>query len=179
MELEELVAGCKKGDDKYRKELYTRFYRTIFSVCYRYLGEVEDTKDLTNDVFIKIFNKITGYEFTGSFEGWIKRIAVTTSIDLIRSRKNEKLFIEIDQCYNLHAEIVDNVDKMDYDKIMKGVPEMEKTILNLFCIEGYSHKEIAEQLEISEGHSRWLLHQGRSIIKKMLEPKGVLVNVKG
>ena len=76
-------------------------------------------------------------------------------------------------------QIVDNVDKMDYDNIMKGVPEMEKTILNLFCIEGYSHKEIAEQLEISEGHSRWLLHQGRSIIKKMLEPKGVLVNVKG
>lgn len=179
MEIEEIVKGCKKGHDKSREMLYTTFYRTVFSVCYRYCSEVDDAKDLTNDVFIKIFNKIGSYEFTGSFEGWVKRIAVTTSIDLIRSRKNEKLFVEIDHCYDVFVEMEDSADKIDYKKIMKGLPEMEKTVLNLFCIEGYSHKEIAQQLQISEGHSRWLLHQGRSLIKKMLEPKGILINVKG
>lgn len=162
----DLIARCKKQDRKAQRLLYDRLADRMFPICLRYMGERERAKDIMHDGFITLFSKLSEYRREGSFEGWARRIFVTTA--LMQLRKNDVLrnSEQIDGKVPLKDIEVNpqETSKLDTEKIMKlivSMPEGFRTVFNLFAIEGFSHKEIAEKLGIGEGGSRSQLSRAR------------------
>lgn len=154
----ELIHKCKKKERAAMAELFGILAPKIKGVCYRYSGNEFDAEDLLQETFITIFTKIDSFKGEGSFEGWAKRIATNTSLNWLRKNKvilqmqelNYKTDLEEEEegenLMDIHAEELVNC--------IANLPDGYRTILNLFAIEGFSHKEIAAQLGISESTSR-------------------------
>lgn len=152
-----LLEGCKKNDSTAQQELYNKYSPKMLSVCYRYAKTREDAEDMLQEGFIKVFTQIHQFESRGSLEGWILRIMVHTCINHLK--KNKRFNENIDL---LHAENI--VIKEDYIparlqakqvvESIRSLPIGYRTVLNLYAIEGYSHKEIGAMLDIEESTSR-------------------------
>ena len=159
-ELQKIVAGCVKGKARYQKKLFEMFYGKMMGVCMRYSRDQDQAQDIVQTGFIKIFKKIEVYNFKGSLEGWIRRIMVNTAIDHIRKNKRDPFSIEDDA----RIEDVEGEDFFAYEKeeetkikadvAMKAISKLSpayRTVFNMYVIEGFTHKEIAEYLGVSEG----------------------------
>ena len=174
----ELVKKCREQDRRAQKELYDRLSVKMFPVCLRYIGDREKSKDVLHDGFITLFTKLREYRGDGVFEGWARRIFVTTA--LMYLRKNDVLH----QAKQIDGE-VPVTDKefvldpketanLDADKIMElivSMPEGFRTVFNLYAMEGFSHKEIAEMLGLSEGGCRSQLSRARVWLQERLKKK--------
>jgi len=173
--LHETVRKCAEGDRKAQQELYKFYYSKMMGVCYRYSKNPEDAKDLLHDGFIKVFNNLAKYNFNGSLEGWVRRIMVNTAIDFYRKNKNVYLVNEDESSVleNSKIESADNIySQFGVTDIMEAIQALSpayKTVFNLYAIEGYPHKEIAEMLNISEGTSKSNLAKARQKLRKLLE----------
>ena len=152
----------------------------MMSVCYRYARDEDEAKDILQDGFIKVFEKIDNYSFEGSFEGWMRRIIVNTAIDTYRKRKrelsqNEELYKNTYKEFNEY----DDTDYNPYESIsikdvvgaMQLLSPAYRAVFNLYIMEGMTHKEIAASLEISEGTSKSNLAKAKANVKKMLSEK--------
>jgi RNA polymerase sigma-70 factor (ECF subfamily) len=154
---ERIINECKRGNPKFQKLLFERFAPRMLGVCVRYFKTIEEAEDALQDGFIKVFNKIETYRGDGSFEGWIRRIMVNTSINLHRQNFKHYFHIEID---NAKVQVSD--ERVDFDalevedivKKIKNLPNGYQLVFNLFEVEGYSHKEIGDMLNISENTSK-------------------------
>lgn len=153
--------------------LYTRFAPKMYAVCLRYSGNSDDAQDLLQEGFIKVFKNLEKYRGDGSFEGWIRRIFVNTSIEYFR-RKVKLTTVSETQEITIEDKEWNALDTMAEKDIIKIVQELSpgyRQVFNMYVIEGYSHKEISEILGISEGTSKSQLARAKVILKKIIETK--------
>ncbi len=160
----ELAKLCARGDEKARKELYTRYAASLYALCIRYVGDRELARDLMHDAMIKIFDTVGKYKPTGSLRSWCARVTVNLVIDHLRkARKLET--VSIDQTQEKipepQKEDVAKIPKAELMRMVGKLPETKRVIFNLFCVEGYSHKDIAQMLGIKEKTSSSLLFKAR------------------
>ncbi len=168
-----LIEKCKKGSARYQKVLYDRYACKIYPICYRYAKNEEDAKDILQETFIRVFNKLETFQDKGSFEGWIKRIAVNVAI---RHYQNEIKKIDqhdIERVPELHtdASVLSDLNAEEILRTISELPNGYRIVFNMYALEGYSHKEIAETLNISEGASRSQLTRARQALMEILQPK--------
>lgn len=168
-----LIAGCKRGESWARKQLYELHAPVMMGVCMRYTNDRETAKDILQDGFIKVFTKIDTYSETGSLGGWMRRVFVTTALEYLRRNDALKLSVSIDD-YNEAMENADvsALDQISADELMACVaalPEGYRTVFNLFAIEGYTHSEIANMLNIKESTSRSQFIRARKVLQNKVE----------
>ena len=160
----ELAKQCARGDDKARKELYMRYAGSLYALCLRYVGDRELARDLMHDGIMKVFDTIGKYRPEGSLKSWVSRVTVNLVIDHIRkSRKFQTVSLEEKQerLPEPEKEEMRLVPKEELMKMVTRLPETKRVIFNLFCVEGYSHKDIAAMLGIKEKTSSSLLFKAR------------------
>lgn len=165
--LESLVEQCRNQDGRAQRMLYERLSSKMLGVCRRYIGDALEAEGVLVHGFLKVFNKINQFSGTGNFEGWVRRIMVNES--LLYLRKNKSMYLEVDieeartePDYGQAAYLFEERELMEMiDKLPIGY----RTVFNLFAIEGYSHKEISEQLNINENTSKSQLSRARALLK--------------
>ncbi|MDP5104673.1 MAG: sigma-70 family RNA polymerase sigma factor [Polaribacter sp.] len=171
MKLEELIKDCCKQKIAAQTQVYQLFSDKLFAVCLKYSRNYEDAEDNLQDCFITIFDKIDQYKHTGSFEGWLKRIAINTALQ--KYRKKPALYIvkevaDVDELEDFDLETTD----LGIDVLLgfiQQLPDNYRLIFNLYVLDNYSHNEIAEMLKISVGTSKSNLFRARKILKEQLE----------
>lgn len=173
---EEIIAGCRKKNRALQEHLYRTYYSTFLKVCARYAKSMQDAEQLLNDGFLKVFSQIDNFRNTGSFAGWMQRIMVNTCLDYLRSTAlKEEMTMHVkaippeETNLSVSNEGLESIEFKELVQIIQLLPSMTRTVFNLFVFDGYNHKEISEQLEISEGTSHWHVHQARSILQKKIK----------
>jgi RNA polymerase sigma-70 factor (ECF subfamily) len=169
LSLDQLIESCKINNTKAQSELYKLFSSKLFSVCLKYSRNYAEAEDNLQDAFITIFKKIDQYKSKGSFEGWLKRVAINTVLQKYRS---EKVFDIINE--NVIDEVELDVDEesisIDYLlRIIQELPDRYRLVFNLYVLDGYSHKDIADMLNINIGTSKSNLARARQILKQTIE----------
>lgn len=168
---EDLIKGCLRKDRKYQEMLYRRYSRKMYAICQGYTRDKELAQDILQDGFVKVFMKISTFDANNSLEGWIRRIMTNTAIDYFRQSKKLNSFIELEEQHSEETSDDAVNKKINVDEILyylDKLPVGARMIFNLYAIEGYSHKEIASQLNISEGTSKSQFSRARSLIKTYL-----------
>jgi RNA polymerase sigma factor (sigma-70 family) len=166
----ELIEGCRQKNAQAQKSLYDRYAGKLYALCCRYIKEKMEAEDVLIMSFTKILNRIDQYKGDGSFEGWMKRIVVNESLTYLR--KNKTMYLEMDIAA---ADREPDFEKMENElhaedlmKLIDTLPTGYRIVFNLYAIDGYSHKEIAEQLGISENTSKSQLSRARVVLQKSL-----------
>lgn len=170
MEVDKLITGLKKGNRVDQKKLYDTYAPLFMSIGIRYLKNVEEAEDALAEAFIKIFTKITTYKNEGSFEGWIKRIMINEC--LMKIRKNKRNFLHLpleDVEISIEPEALDRLNVEEIMQTIAELPEGYRTIFNLYAIEGYKHREIAEILNISIHTSKSQLIMAKKKLQGILK----------
>lgn len=166
----DLVKGCQKGDRKSLELLYTRYSPKMFSICMRYAQNHHNAEDILQDAFVKVYKNIGKFRNEGSFEGWLRRIFVNTAIEHYRKKVSMYPILEV-QHTSMDITNDHTLDKMAANELLALVQELSpgyRTIFNLYVVEGYSHREISEQLGISEGTSKSQLARARYLLQNMI-----------
>jgi RNA polymerase sigma factor (sigma-70 family) len=167
---DELIKGCLRRDANAQRELYDTFSSKMYSICYRYVKDSMEAEDILVTSFMKVFDKISQFKGEGSFEGWIRRIVVNEALTYLRRNRSMYLETELEQAdlepdYNM---LSDHLEAEDLLNMIKELPTGYRIVFNLYAIDGYSHKEIADQLGISENTSKSQLSRARTYLQKML-----------
>ncbi|GAA3777499.1 RNA polymerase sigma factor [Corallibacter vietnamensis] len=170
MSLKQLIHKCINNETKAQSELYQLYSSKLFSICLKYSRNYAEAEDNLQDAFVTIFNKISQYKHKGSFEGWLKRIAVNTALQRYR---NQGVFEIIDES---KIEIVEVTIDDDFDisidfllQIIQELPDRYRLVFNLYVMDGYSHKDIADMLKITTGTSKSNLARARMILIEKIE----------
>ena len=169
MSLDQLIENCKINDTKAQGELYKLFSGKLFSICLKYSRNYVEAEDNLQDAFLTIFNKIEQYKGKGSFEGWLKRIAINT---VLQKYRNERVFDIINENVTEDAivEMDEEIIPIDYLlRIIQELPDRYRLVFNLYVLDGYSHKDIAEMLNINIGTSKSNLARARQSLKGTIE----------
>jgi len=173
-ELSQIIEGCKKKIRTLQKKLYEKYFGKMMSIARRYIPDNELALEVLNNGFLKIFNNIDQYKGTGSFVGWMSRIVTNAALDYIRTNKKyEEHFILKEEITSDESVLIDEEEVEDIDinkiyQIIDKLPNMCKAVFNMYVMDGYSHKEIGEALNISIGTSKAHLSAARKKIKYML-----------
>ncbi len=177
---ETLIAGCLKGDNKSQKALYERYAPKMHTVCLRYIKDCGEAEGTMLNGFMKVFDKIAQFKSEGSFEGWIRRIMVNESLSYIRKHKAMYLEVDIDKAANEpdFNSLDNHLEADDLLAMIQRLPIGYQTVFNLYAIEGYSHKEIAAQLGISENTSKSQLSRARALLKSYLNKSEQIIRNK-
>ena len=169
MTLEELIIQCKKQDAQAQAALYKQYASILFSICLKYSPNYAEAQDNLQDAFITIFKRIEQFKGKGSFEGWIKRITVNTALQKYRKQKLFEISDE-GKLEEADTEVEDTGVPLDFLlKIIQELPDRYRLVFNLYVLDGYSHKEIGEMLQISDGTSKSNLARARMILKTKVE----------
>lgn len=174
----DLIKGCISGDRKMQRELYDRFASKMYGVCLRYAGNTNDADDILQEGFIKVYNNLHKFRGEGSFEGWVRRIFINTCIEQYRKKVKSYNITETHE-NTVEDSDIDALDVLEAKDLVKLINELSpgyKTVFNLYVVEGYSHKEVAELLGISEGTSKSQLARAKGTLKKMLETRYKKIN---
>jgi len=168
---ENLIKACLKNNRKAQKILYTKYAPKMMGICLRYASDKEKAHDYLQDGFVQVFLFLHTFEHKGSFEGWMRKIFVNTA--LAKLRKNDPLreTKELDKVdlTDGNASALSQLSAKELIALVQALPDGFRTIFNLYAIEGYSHKEIAELLQISEGTSRSQYQRARGVLKKKVQ----------
>jgi len=168
----ELIDECLKNNRIAQKQLYEKFSRKMFGVCLRYAKSREDAEDILADVFVHVFVKLSSFKRDGSFEGWIRRIAVNTAITAYRSNLKYNLNDDISQVYDLSVDDESAIDLMNVQQlrsVIQQMPDGYRMVFNLYAVEGYNHREIATILDINEGTSKSQYSKAKLWLQNRLE----------
>lgn len=168
MSLDQLIHDCKNNDTKAQEQLYRLFSSKLFAICLKYSRNYAEAEDNLQDGFLIIFDKIHQFNFKGSFEGWVKRIMINnvlqqyrgvSFLELTHENISDEPEVEIDETVSLDFLM----------KIIQELPDRYRLVFNLYVIDGYPHKDIAEMLDISTGTSKSNLSRARMILKEKIE----------
>ncbi|MEO6220293.1 MAG: sigma-70 family RNA polymerase sigma factor [Ginsengibacter sp.] len=167
----DLIQGCINGNRQMQEHLYQKYSSKMYGVCLRYSGNMEDANDLLQEGFIKVFKNLNKFRGEGSFEGWIRRIFVNTSIEHFRKKIKLYNVTEVHENTNQDYDltILDTLAEKDIIILVNELSPGYKAVFNMHVIEGYSHKEIADVLGITEGTSKSQLARAKGVLKKSLE----------
>ncbi|MEM7654836.1 MAG: RNA polymerase sigma factor [Bacteroidota bacterium] len=166
----ELVAGCQAGKPVFQRALYERYHRLMFGVCLRYTDNRDDAHDIMQEGFIRVFSNIHKFRSQGSFEGWVRRIMVHTSIE--HYRKNSRYFmVDIEEARGIEfdADALTSLSRQEILHLVQQLPPGYRTVFNLYAIEGHSHQEVALMLDISVGTSKSQLSRAKKQLQTQLE----------
>ncbi len=169
MSLNQLIENCKNNNTKAQGELYKLFSSKLFSTCLKYSRSYAEAEDNLQDAFLTIFSKIEQYKSKGSFEGWLKRITVNT---VLQQYRNEKVFDIVNEntIEDVDIEIDEDHISLDYLlSIIQELPDRYRLVFNMYVLDGYSHKEIANMLNINIGTSKSNLARARQTLKQAIE----------
>ncbi len=167
----DFIAACVRKEKWAQKQLYVEHYGSMMGVCLRYAGDQDEAMDILHEGFIKVFKNINKYKPGTSLNAWIRRIMINTSIDYYR-KKTRRRTDDIEQAYDLSHEGVNAVSICGEKEILAAIQKLSpayRTVFNMYVIEGYSHKEIADELDISESTSRSNLVKARLKLQAMIE----------
>jgi len=176
-----ILQGCLRNDTTAQRELYNRYSPKMLSVCYRFAHHREDAEDMLQEGFIKVFSQIHTFQNKGAFEGWIRRIIVHTCINHLKKNKkfNERVDIIHATSIQVREESVPSiVQAKQVVECIRILPIGYRTVLNLYAIEGYSHKEIAGMLDIEESTSRSQYTRAKQMLEDILVKKKIIMRPK-
>ncbi len=166
----DLIQGSINGDRRMQELLYNTYSPKMYGVCLRYSGNDDDAQDILQDGFVKVFRNLPRFRAEGSFEGWMRRIFVNTAIEHYRKKVNLQPVGE-NQETTLETNDWSALDRLAVKDIMQAVQELSpgyRTVFNLYVIEGYTHKDIAEMMGISEGTSKSQLARAKAILQNVI-----------
>ncbi|MES2064398.1 MAG: sigma-70 family RNA polymerase sigma factor [Bacteroidota bacterium] len=169
--IDHLVQCCKAGQRKAQELLYKQFASKMLGVCMRYATDKMEAEDMLQNGFIKVFQKIADYRGDGSFEGWVRRIMVHSSIEYYRRHHKMMQVVDIDTAGcepSVNATASSSLEAKDLLVMITTLSPGYRMVFNLYAIDGYSHKEIAEIMGISEGASKSQLSRARAILKEQI-----------
>jgi RNA polymerase sigma-70 factor (ECF subfamily) len=168
----ELIQRCIHQDTLAQNELYRRFAGKMMAVCMRYARNRVDAQDILQDAFVKVFLNLKSFKGEGSFEGWIKRIMINTSLKHYKKNLKFRNETDIEQAYDLafDSHILSHISAGELMDKVQQMPDGYRTIFNLYAIEGFQHNEIGEMLGISEGTSKSQLSRARGFLAKIIDP---------
>ena len=174
---EAILSGCLQNDAGAQKELYTRYSPKMLSVCYRFAHNREDAEDMLQEGFIKVFSQVHTFQSKGAFEGWIRRIMVHTCINHLK--KNKKFNESVDIIHATGVQVREEsipsiVQAKQIVECIRLLPLGYRTVLNLYAIEGYSHKEIAVMLDVEESTSRSQYTRAKQMLEDILIKKNII-----
>lgn len=167
IQIQQCIAGCRKS----QKELYDTFSSKMFVICLRYTKNQTDAEDVLQEGFVKLFKNLDKYRGDGSFEGWIRRIFVNTAIEHIRKNKTTMHDISDgieNSVKDNYANALDNLFEKDIYQIASNLSDGYKTVFNMYAVEGYSHKEIANHLGITESTSKSQFSRAKAILRNLI-----------
>ncbi len=167
------VKACQKKDRQAQGEIYTQFSPKMYAVCLRYCKNEDDAKDCLQEAFIIAFDKVGQFKFKGSFEGWLRRITINVCLEKLRKRTffvvaDERIKQEEEEPMDWEEE-TEGIEFKDLQKLIERMPTAYQTVFNLYLLEDYTHKEIAEKLGISEGTSKSNLSRGKAWLRKEIK----------
>jgi RNA polymerase sigma factor (sigma-70 family) len=169
LDLEKLINECKKNDIKAQEQLYKEYSSKLFSVCLKYSRNYTEAQDNLQEVFLLVFKKINQFGFKGSFDGWLKRVTVNYVLQQYRTETKLHLVTEVaDEIEEVEIE-TETVSLEFLLKIIQELPDRYRMVFNLNVIDGFSHQEIAEMLDITIGTSKSNLHRAKAILKDKIE----------
>lgn len=172
-----ILVGCLENDPSAQRELYNRYSPKMLSLCYRYAQTREDAEDMLQEGFIKVFSQIRTFQNKGSFEGWIRRILVHNCINFLKKHKKFNESVDLDSISSMigvNETIPSLMQTKQVVECIRMLPIGYKTVLNLYAVEGYSHKEIAEMLEIEESTSRSQYTRAKALLENILIRKNII-----
>jgi RNA polymerase sigma-70 factor (ECF subfamily) len=167
--IEKLIDGCKKGNTKSQEQIYRLLAPKLFAVCLKYSKSYEEAQDNLQDGFLLIFEKIGQFNYKGSFEGWAKRVIINY---ILQQYRKQNLFEIVSENYPEEVEVEIEEDSISIDfltRIIQELPDRYRLVFNLYVLDGYSHKEIAEMLEINIGTSKSNLARAKAILREKIE----------
>ncbi len=166
----ELISGCVRNDRRSQEALYKRYFHPMMSMCMKYTKDEDKALIILNDGFLKVFQKIGTFRSEGSLEGWIRRLVYHTLADFYKKENSYIRFIQ----FELPAEKQnqntpgDPLEFQDLISLLDKIPERSSAVFRLFALEGYSHEEIGQMMQISTGTSKWHLSNARERLKSLL-----------
>lgn len=171
----QIIAACRRGDRKAQKWIYERYSPKMFGVCKRYVRKQEDAEDVLVNAMFKVLTKIDSYGGKGSFEGWIRRIVVNEALMLLRKRKDFQYAASLDEVQIADTvDVVEELKAQDIIKLLEKLPVGYRTVFNLYVIEGFKHREIAEQLGISINTSKSQLILAKKRLQKLITEQNLM-----
>lgn len=169
-----IIRECLKNNKLAQKELYERLSSRMYSLCIRYIGDRETAKDILHDGFIVLFSKLDTYKGEGSFEGWARRIFITTALMHLRKSdalKNSQDIEPLASSFTVNPTVIEKIEAARLLELVSQMPVGFRMVFNMFAIEGYSHQEIAKELGITEGGSRSQLSRARIWLQERIKEK--------
>ena len=178
-ELEILITDCKAGKREAQSRLYQLYAPTLFGVCLRYSRDRTEAEDTLHEGFVLIFNKIDQFAFKGSFEGWMKKIMVNLSLEKCRTRFKMQSVedISIYDSQLADADVYADMNAAKLLELIQNLPPQYRLVFNMYAIDGYSHKEISQELGIAEGTSKSNLARARKILQDKVVEMGYIGRV--
>ena len=171
MDEKQLIDGCIRGDRKAQKALFNKYSNRMLAVCLRYVNDIEDARDLMQEGFIKLFSNIHQYKGGGLFDGWVRKIFVNCALERLRQQDVLRNAVDITDLEYTDIPDETTVSQLSADEIMvyiRSLPDGFRTVFNMYAIEGFSHKEIGQKLNITESTSRSQFMRARKMLQKMI-----------
>ncbi len=168
---EDIIEGCLKNKRKAQKQLYRKYYGRMLGICQRYSTSYQEAEDIVHIGFFNIFTKINQFHNSGTFEAWMRRIVVNTAIDHYRRNKKHDVLSSYEDTENFDQTEINLTDNLTTEKILETIqqlPEGYRMVFNLYAIDGYSHREIAEKLGVSINTSKTQLLKARRYLQSIL-----------
>lgn len=167
----DIIRGCLQNSASMQKMLYDKYSAKMYGIAVRYAHDTEDAKDILQDGFVKVFQNLSKFKGIGVFEGWMRRIFVNTAIEHYRKKNNTYEIQESheEQINDREINALDKLAAVEILNMVKSLPNGYRTVFNLFAIEGYSHKEIAEMLNISEGTSKSQYARAKALLQEKIK----------
>jgi RNA polymerase sigma-70 factor (ECF subfamily) len=174
-EVQEWIRACREGNARAQRKLFKHFYGPVMCICMRYAGSTDEAADMLNEGFLKVFSNLDKYENTGSFEAWLKRVVCNAALDYRRRFVKKVDFVNIDEMPDTQQIADDAVDdavarisSQELVELIQQLPPVTRTVFNMFVFEGFSHRDISQELNISENTSAWHVNSARTKLKEAI-----------
>ena len=171
----QLIEGCLRGERRFQKELYDRYSGKLLALCCRYCKDRDGAQDVLHEGFIKAFKNLHRFKGEGSFEGWLRRIMVNAALESFRKDKNLQVLDDITEAtqHQIRSKASDKMEADDIMELVQQLPSGFRVVFNLYVIDGYSHKEIAEELGITVGTSKSQLSRARAALQDKIRKQDI------
>lgn len=167
----DIISGCRKGDRKAQERLYKNYYRAMMTICLRYTRNDEDAVEVLNNGFLKVFKNIQRYDSSQArLYTWIRTIVINSCIDFVKQKQRTEKVGELNEDAEVHIapEVIEKIKTAELLQQIRKLAPATATVFNLYVVEGYNHKEIAQLLTISEGTSKWHLSEARKNLQQLI-----------
>jgi RNA polymerase sigma-70 factor (ECF subfamily) len=175
LNIEKVVKGCQNGKAKYQKALYNHFASKMMGICVRYCRDIDLAKDAMQEGFVKVFKHIDGFKAESKIDTWMTRIMINTTLNHLKKNKryeyiddNAGMEHAVNNRHDVSADAVSAINHAELIAMLQELPDGYRMVFNLYAVEGYTHREIAEQLNISEGTSKSQLNRARKQLQSLV-----------